>query len=276
MLDVEYEAPNFDYPAGDSNHYTFGRIGEHNVVIVSLPQGVCGTHSAAAVASGLGLSFSCLGFLLMVVVAGAAPISQNYIRLGDIVVSERVMPYKFDKQYPGGYKFTGDVFVSDHALLSATCQVQSDLDLDILKLDSIISKRFNGPKKLRDMFQRRESDPILFFQSDYLHLDSCDCLHDHPQKQNIVRRSKRKAYERIKVYSGKTLWSKMPKSVTNWPKIGTFFALRWNQPHSGFEFHTLQFEQFVTMPTLTKTNSGKGMLPLMRQPVPMLYSTSPP
>ncbi|OQD79911.1 hypothetical protein PENANT_c042G04413 [Penicillium antarcticum] len=68
----------------------------------------------------------------------------------------------------------------------------------------------------------------------------------------------------------------MPKSVTNWPKIGTFFALRWNQPHSGFEFHTLQFEQFVTMPTLTKTNSGKGMLPLMRQPVPMLYSTSPP
>ena len=48
MLDEEHDTPPYD--AHDSNLYTCGRVGEHNVVIACLPEGQTGTHSAAAVA----------------------------------------------------------------------------------------------------------------------------------------------------------------------------------------------------------------------------------
>src|SRR5256885_406748 len=35
----------------DSNNYTFGRVGDHNVVIVCLPSGVTGAMSAAKLAT---------------------------------------------------------------------------------------------------------------------------------------------------------------------------------------------------------------------------------
>jgi hypothetical protein len=37
----------------DSNHYIFGCIVKHNVVLVCLPSGVCGTNSAAGIASNM-------------------------------------------------------------------------------------------------------------------------------------------------------------------------------------------------------------------------------
>jgi hypothetical protein len=48
MLDEEHDTPPSD--AHDTNIYTCGRVGEHNVVIACLPEGQTGTHSAAAVA----------------------------------------------------------------------------------------------------------------------------------------------------------------------------------------------------------------------------------
>jgi hypothetical protein len=48
MLDEEHEKLYQD--VNDTNIYTLGRIGEHNVVIACLPEGQTGTNSAAAVA----------------------------------------------------------------------------------------------------------------------------------------------------------------------------------------------------------------------------------
>ena len=48
LLDEEHHTPQYD--ARDSNLYTCGRIGDHNVVIACLPEGQTGTSSAAAVA----------------------------------------------------------------------------------------------------------------------------------------------------------------------------------------------------------------------------------
>jgi hypothetical protein len=48
MLDEEHE--DFDHDANDTNIYTLGRIGEHNVVIACLPGGQTGANSAAEVA----------------------------------------------------------------------------------------------------------------------------------------------------------------------------------------------------------------------------------
>jgi hypothetical protein len=48
MLDEEHDTPPIN--AHDTNIYTCGRVGEHNVGITCLPERQTGTHSAAAVA----------------------------------------------------------------------------------------------------------------------------------------------------------------------------------------------------------------------------------
>jgi hypothetical protein len=48
-LDEEHQDLPTD--ANDTNLYTLGRIGEHNVVVACLPAGQIGTNSAAAVAA---------------------------------------------------------------------------------------------------------------------------------------------------------------------------------------------------------------------------------
>jgi hypothetical protein len=49
MLDKEHKDLPQDFT--DTNLYSFGRIGEHNVVVACLPVGQMGNNSAAAVAS---------------------------------------------------------------------------------------------------------------------------------------------------------------------------------------------------------------------------------
>src|SRR5436190_4891668 len=58
MLDEIHRKPlDFEQPSADTNSYTWGRIGEHNVVITSLASGVYGTTSAATTALPMLSSF---------------------------------------------------------------------------------------------------------------------------------------------------------------------------------------------------------------------------
>src|ERR1700742_3860192 len=71
----------------DSNSYTLGRIGPHNVVVACLPSGQLGNTSAAAVASQLRFSFTAIRVWLIVGIGGGVPSKDHDIRLGDVVVS---------------------------------------------------------------------------------------------------------------------------------------------------------------------------------------------
>ncbi|KAK5681434.1 hypothetical protein LTS10_005964 [Elasticomyces elasticus] len=54
MFDVEYDDPEgFEQNASDPNAYSWGRIGNHNVVIASLPEAEYGTNAAATIAQAL-------------------------------------------------------------------------------------------------------------------------------------------------------------------------------------------------------------------------------
>ena len=68
LLDEEHETPEYD--ARDTNIYTCGRVGEHNVVIACLPEGRIGTNSAAAVAVQMKSTFTSTRFGLMVGIGG--------------------------------------------------------------------------------------------------------------------------------------------------------------------------------------------------------------
>ncbi|KAF3916742.1 hypothetical protein ABW20_dc0107196 [Dactylellina cionopaga] len=72
-------------PVSD-NHYIFGSIGGHNIVITALPYGIYGTTSAANVVNDFKTDFPNLRFRFLVGVGGATTVGTD-IRLGDVVVS---------------------------------------------------------------------------------------------------------------------------------------------------------------------------------------------
>jgi nucleoside phosphorylase len=106
FLDEEHEGPTFVSP-NDTNDYTLGKIGEHNVVIAVLPDGEYGIASAASVATNMLSSFPNVRIGLMVGIGGGVPSEKHDIRLGDVVVSASrdgeggVFQYDFGKSIQG-------------------------------------------------------------------------------------------------------------------------------------------------------------------------------
>ena len=88
--------------AGDSNTYTFGRIGEHNVVLAHLPS--MGKIASASVAAGIRSSFEKIRLCLLVGICGGVPTGSKdgkEIILGDVVVGTGIVPLDFGRQYLG-------------------------------------------------------------------------------------------------------------------------------------------------------------------------------
>ena len=89
MLDEEH--PDLLQAENDTNTYTLGQMGKHNVVLACLPSGTTGISAAATAARDLLRSFPRVRFGLMVGVGGGAPSDpsddpRQDIRLGDVIV----------------------------------------------------------------------------------------------------------------------------------------------------------------------------------------------
>lgn len=103
FLDKKHKRQTSGCP-NDTNRYTLGSIGPHNVVIACLPMGSIGTASAAVVATHMINSFPNIRLGFMVGIGGGAPrLPSHDIRLGDVVVSSPgngnggVLQYDFGK-----------------------------------------------------------------------------------------------------------------------------------------------------------------------------------
>jgi hypothetical protein len=91
MLDEQHTAPTgFTRHQTDANVYTWGRVGEHTIVIASLAPGVYGTNSAATMASSLLDSLPSIRLGILVGISGSiARLDEGHdIRLGDVEVSQ--------------------------------------------------------------------------------------------------------------------------------------------------------------------------------------------
>ncbi|CAG7939677.1 unnamed protein product [Penicillium salamii] len=203
VLDVQYDDFEVSRHNGDLNHYTFGRVGNHYVVIASLPTGVTETHSASSVANGLVNTFPLIRFALMVGIAGGALTTVNDVRLGDVIIGTRTIPYSFIKQHPHRKENIGDNVVSSRDLLSTINKVQANITEGTIKLDSIISSKFNKTEEIIDIFQRPDPVSDRLYQSDYIHAVSCDCLCALSSDSSaLVQRQQRKPYAKVKVHCG--------------------------------------------------------------------------
>ncbi|KAH8130302.1 hypothetical protein LI328DRAFT_162313 [Trichoderma asperelloides] len=204
-LDEKHERPSHVAPA-DQNDYTFGRIGNHNVVIAVLPDGEYGVESAAIVARDMMHSFANIKLGLMVGVGGGAPSERNDIRLGDIVVGvprdgqSGVLQYGFGKMVQGQpFQATRLLNQSPRILRAAVNGLQSQYRLKgYRQLRDIIDDVLERNPTLQTDFGRPSLDSDRLYRSEIMHpkdstLDCSVSCGDDPSK--LVVRPRRIADE---------------------------------------------------------------------------------
>ncbi|KAM0552661.1 hypothetical protein ACHAPJ_007758 [Fusarium lateritium] len=179
----------------DTNAYTLGSIGAHNVVIACLPKGQYGTNNAATVASNMVRTFEHIKHGLLVGIGGAIPGSAD-VRLGDVVVSTEVIQYDMGKATPNRqFHRTGYPTRPPQPLLTAVSKLQASHD----------RSSSQAPQILYDIIQRNPemiefARPMLrdrLFLSDYLHHQSADTCDDCDQSRLVNRRIRKTLHPEI-------------------------------------------------------------------------------
>ncbi|CVK97670.1 related to S. pombe trp-asp repeat containing protein [Fusarium mangiferae] len=220
LLDEEHSEPNNFHPSlSDTNNYIWGRVGQHNIVIASLPAGVYGTTSAATTASDLVHSLPQIRFGLLVGIGGgiARPIDDQDIRLGDVVVSQPygvtggVVQYDFGKAKANGvWERTGSIDKPPAVLLKALANLQAEHEIRPSKIPRILTamlKANPGMKRPGSNFTYQGSENDRLFPSDYEHVDGKTCKQCDVSRR--IDREERKTTEPVIHYgviaSGNTL-----------------------------------------------------------------------
>ena len=169
---------------GDSNAYTLGRIGQHNIVIACLPEGQYGTVNAASVVVNAIRSFASTRAVLMVGIGGGVP-SQADIRLGDVVVGTRVMQYDLGKIVGAGQIQSTGIWKQPHTPLStAVSSLRAKHDQSSSQIPVILKERAYS----------RPEEPDQLFPSTYDHISSTSsCVECDLSK--LLPRSRRKTHD---------------------------------------------------------------------------------
>ena len=176
---------------GDSNSYTLGRMGWHNVVIACLPRGKIGNVSAASVASDMLRSFKSIRFGLMVGIGGGAPTNDIDIRLGDVVVSSPdrqvggVLHYKFGREIQNReFELTGSLASPPAILLSALNQLSAQHVEEGHRIAETIEQMVTRVPNLRDHFLRPPPEKDRLYKAEYVQTDD---MRTDENSQLVVR-----------------------------------------------------------------------------------------
>jgi nucleoside phosphorylase len=125
----------------DNNTYTLGSIKNRNIVIASLPHAQYGNNNAANVLTNLTCTFLSIKHGLMVGIGGGAPTKVD-IRLGDIVVGNRVMQYDLGKVMAGGeIRRTGINKSPAHSLCTAVTNLRARHEFSSSQVPTILQER---------------------------------------------------------------------------------------------------------------------------------------
>ena len=191
MLDETHATPKgFIRHEKDENIYTWGRVGEHNIVIASLPPGMYGTISASTTAWSLLASLPSIRVGLLVGIGGgiARPDKGQDIRLGDIAVSQPcgisggVCQYDLFKAKSGDERERkGFLGRPPTVLLNSLAAIQANHERNDSKIPQIVQEMLEkNPKMARRskknpgyIYQGIENDRL--FEISYGHVSGGDC-----------------------------------------------------------------------------------------------------
>jgi hypothetical protein len=182
MFDEEYtdSPPGFSKNPADPNAYSWGRIGKHNVVLSSLPEGEYGTNVAATIAQGLRSSLPHIRIGLLVGIGAGVPgeqvdkannsMSYPDIRLGDVVVSRpdgtnggivQVDLVKATSSTDGeALQRKGFLNSPPMALRTALTKIRSDHAIEDSQTQALLSEAFKRRPKLKANFSHPGLDAI--------------------------------------------------------------------------------------------------------------------
>ncbi|KAF5696934.1 hypothetical protein FMUND_15551 [Fusarium mundagurra] len=188
LLHDRHDAPEgFKQHQSDANSYTWGRIGEHNIVIASLSAGLYGVPSAAHTASALIHSLPHIRIGLLVGIGGAIvrPDLGRDIRLGDVVVSQPdgatggVVQYDFGKAKVNGvWERKGSLDKPPPVLLNALAGLQAEHEIAPSKIPDLLEAmlKANPRMKLPETdytYQGFKNDRL--FESYHVHVGGSNC-----------------------------------------------------------------------------------------------------
>ncbi|KAL8403221.1 hypothetical protein RB594_008470 [Gaeumannomyces avenae] len=201
-LDEKHDAPEIQ-DSNDTNVYTLGRIGRHNVVIAGLPQAEYGTTAAAVVATNMLRSFPNIRIGLMVGIAGGAPSPDHDIRLGDIVVSSRggstkgaVLQYDYGKTIQNqAFSHTGFMDQPPAILRTAVGSLAAQHEEEGHQLESRVDELLRNKPRLQQKYSRPSYTSDRLYRPDVVHSDSCSNAACSTDPKHLVARQKRGEHE---------------------------------------------------------------------------------
>ncbi|KAF4449081.1 hypothetical protein F53441_7593 [Fusarium austroafricanum] len=166
----------------DSNCYTLGSIGEHNVAMACLPKGQYGTNNAATVANSKTRSFLRIQHRLIVGIGGGVPNAAD-IRLGDVVVSTDVVQYDLVKVLPNNaFQRIAYPMRPPHSFLTAASRLRASHSSGQNHISAtIIESRTRLAHYDHPMLQNR------LFCSNYNHPSTAESCDDCDQSQLVSR-----------------------------------------------------------------------------------------
>ncbi|KAJ6022104.1 hypothetical protein N7540_007608 [Penicillium herquei] len=166
MFDEIYDSSNIVQGHNDKNDYDVGRIGNHLVVMNCPAAGTYGQIRAAKIASDMKSTFPAIRFMLLVGIGGGSPYKQD-VRLGDVVLGTKVVPYTQGRQGDSGFMITGSTKTPPPILQTA-----------ITRLGSRLVQGLNLQKAIEDLGSQIIPRPTKdnLYRNEYGHRSGCDCL----------------------------------------------------------------------------------------------------
>ncbi|RYP04637.1 hypothetical protein DL765_010108 [Monosporascus sp. GIB2] len=187
MLDDVHDSLPKD--PNDSNTYTVGSIGGHNIVIASLPANGYGTNNAATVANHMDRTFPSIRVRLMVGIGGGVP-GKADVRLGDVVVSTEVWQHDMGKTTQDGRLHrTGVPRRPPPAVMTAVTKLRSNHEAEPSRIPSILSEMFQRNPYM-SQYLHPSSLPDRLFDSGYDHIESMVTC-DRCDESKLLERSPR-------------------------------------------------------------------------------------
>jgi nucleoside phosphorylase len=203
ILDEEYSTLLASLPH-DNNTYTFGRIGDHKVVIACLPKGKYGLTSAASVAKDMLRSFPSIRVGMVIGIGGGAPSLEHEIRLGDVVVSSPVgrtggvIYYEFGKTIQNQkFERTGTLNTPPLILLAALNMIEALHERKGHQIAESVSGIIERNPRLRKKYQHPPPETDRLYKSSFIHPDpdhTCEKVCGAETAQ-LIQRNERTAYE---------------------------------------------------------------------------------
>ncbi|POR35460.1 Uncharacterized protein TPAR_04341 [Tolypocladium paradoxum] len=175
LLFDEYWEKDYGRATGDTNTYTAGRIGQHNVVLVVLAG--MGKASAATAFSSINPSYTGVQLALLVGVCAGIPKDNdgNDIFLGDVIVSHFVVQYDFARRLPDGDDVLG--------------RPSSNIRAFVNTLQTRLHQQRLGARTLDNLRVLQDKDGSGYYDYPGRALDKLfepDFRHKHPPSQNCI------------------------------------------------------------------------------------------